>query len=212
MRHHLILAGGGHTHALVLRMWAMGQVRRPADTLVTLVNRHGTALYSGMVPAVVAGLHPRHACAIDLRRLCGLAGVTFVQAEITGVAVAPRELRLAGRPPLRFDRLSLDVGAVTVVPDGARAVKPLEPFLDWALAARPAGGLRIRGGGAAAVELALAFRARGIPCRLLLRGRSLRLGSASAARAGERLLAEAGIPIEREVAPGTPADLACTGS
>jgi selenide,water dikinase len=62
------------------------------------------------------------------------------------------------------------------------------------------------------VELALALRARGYGPRLLLRGQGLRLGSAAANRLGERLLAEAGIPLERSVLQAAPADLACTGS
>jgi selenide,water dikinase len=211
-RHQLLLAGGGHSHVLVLRRWLMRPRLRPPHTRITLVSRHGTALYSGLLPAVVAGLEPPEAAAIDLRRLCTLAGVTFVQAEITGLDPAAWELRLAGRPPLRFDRLSLDLGAVTAVVGEAMAVKPLEPFLAWAGRRQAGEPLRIRGGGAAAVELALAFRARGMACELLLQGECLRLGSAAANRAGERLLAQAAIPIERRAPDDAPADLACTGS
>ncbi len=211
-RQQLVLAGGGHSHVLVLRRWLMRPRVRPPQTRLVLVSRHGTALYSGLLPAVVAGLEPPAAAAIDLRRLCTLAGVVFVQAEITGLDPAARELQLAGRPPLRFDRLSLDLGAVTAAPGQAMAVKPLEPFLAWAERRSAGEPLVIRGGGAAAVELALAFRARGMACRLLLKGESLHLGSAAANRAGERLLAQAAIPIQRRAPPEAPADLACTGS
>jgi selenide,water dikinase len=212
LRFHLVLAGGGHTHALLLRRWLMRPRLRPAHTLVTLVSRQSTAFYSGTLPALVAGLIAPEACAIDLRRLCALAGVSFLRAEIVGLDPVARELRLEGRPPLRFDRLSLDVGAVTDWGDSGQPVKPLEPFLAWLSTLTPGSELRIRGGGAAAVELALALRARGHGPRLLLRGQGLRLGSAAANRLGERLLAEAGIPLERSVPSEAPADLACTGS
>jgi len=263
LRFHLVLAGGGHTHALLLRRWLMRPRLRPAHTLVTLVSRQSTAFYSGTLPALVAGLIAAEESAIDLRRLCALAGVTFLRAEIVGLDPLARELRLEGRPPLRFDRLSLDVGAVTAggstEPDAAprlgpeadgpkldpsgkggrqptglvdlklsppgdalsgatesvaagQPVKPLEPFLAWLSTLAPGSELRIRGGGAAAVELALALRARGHAPRLLLRGQGLRLGSGAANRLGERLLAEAGIPLERSVPQEAPADLACTGS
>lgn len=215
-RHLLVLAGGGHSHVLVLRRWLMRPHTRPPRTRLILVSRHGTALYSGLLPAVVAGLEPLEAAAIDLRRLCTLAGVTFVKAEITGLDPAARELPLAGRPPLRFDRLSLDLGAVTATSGWsageAMAVKPLEPFLAWAERRRAGQPLVIRGGGAAAVELALAFRARGMACELLLKGERLQLGSAAANRAGEQLLAQAAIPIQRRAPAEAPADLACTGS
>jgi selenide,water dikinase len=165
-----------------------------------------------MVPGLVAGLYEHDDCAIDLRRLCDLAGVAFLQAEINGLNLAARQLLLEGRPPLGFERLSLNVGAVTVEAGGARSVKPLEPFLAWGESLSAGRSVTLRGGGAAAVELALALKARGIASRLLLRGRQLHLGSPAANRAGERLLAEAGIPVERDVPAGAAADLACTGS
>jgi len=189
---------------------------RPAGTELVLVSRHSTALYSGMVPGLVAGLYGRDACAIDLRQLCCQAGVTFLQAEITGLDLLNRQLQLQHRPALHFDRLSLDLGAMTcpgAPGDGpAQPVKPLEPFLAWAEQRSLDQPLRIRGGGAAAVELALAFRARGGTVRLLLRGERLQLGSAAANRLAERELAQAGITVERSVDPAAPADLLCTGS
>jgi len=210
----LVLAGGGHSHALLLRMWAMargGGSRRPAAQ-ITLVSRRSTALYSGMVPGLVAGLYDEPTCAIDLRRLCLLANATFVQAEITGLDPQARELQLEGRPSLRWDWLSLDVGAETIdTAHAAVAVKPLEPFLRWC-AQQKQGSLRIRGGGAAAVEVALALRGRGLQPELLLRGNALHLGSAAANRLGERLLEGAGISVERNSPEDAAADLACTGS
>ena len=72
--------GGGYSHALLLRRWAMQPHRRPQG-LITLVNRQSTSLYSGMVPGLVAGHYPREAVAIDLRQLSDQAGVAFVVAE-----------------------------------------------------------------------------------------------------------------------------------
>ena len=226
-RQRLLLAGGGHSHALLLRMWAMRPTLRPDATEITLVSRCGASFYSGMVPGLVAGIYQRQQCAIDLRQLCRQAGVRFVQAEIEGLDVAARRLRLRGRPPLTYEWLSLDVGAVTdrgrAAGDGSgpatageeptpMAVKPLEPFLSWCEGLTPGQRIRLRGGGAAAVELALALRRRGLACVLLLRGDNLHLGSAAANRAGERLLQRAGVAIERQVPPQAPADLLCTGS
>ncbi|MGB5133543.1 MAG: bifunctional NADH dehydrogenase FAD-containing subunit/selenide, water dikinase SelD, partial [Prochlorococcaceae cyanobacterium] len=217
---HLVLAGGGHTHALVLLRWAMALRRgRPiaGGALVTLVSRASTALYSGMVPGLLAGIYDRDACAIDLRRLCRQAGVTFIAAEMTGLDPGARTLALQGRPPLHWDWLSLDVGSETAMPGGpvsapsgsspAQGVKPLEPFLAWAEARlAEAGGrggrgtdLAIRGGGAAAVEIALALKGRGLRPELLLRDRALHLGAAASNRLGESLLAAASIPVRPQV-------------
>lgn len=224
----LLLAGGGHTHALVLLRWLMARKRPPGA--ITLVNRHSTALYSGMVPGLVAGFYDRDACSIDLRRLCREAGVTFIAAEITGLNLAKHLLLLADRPPLHWDWLSLDVGSTTgTVPKGALGVKPLEPFLNWlppaaGQHAAPGGStqaavelpwgttLTIRGGGAAAVELALALGGRGYATELLLRSDNLHLGSPAANQLGESLLRQAGIPVRRRAAAAAPTTLACTGS
>ena len=221
-QHLLVLAGGGHSHALLLRRWILQPRLKPARTAVLLINRRSTALYSGLVPALVAGLLPEADGAIDLRELCRCAGVAFLQAEIIGLDAAAGTLVLEGRPPLRYGVLSLDVGAQTLAPPAAagtvapQPVKPLEPFLAW-LRGRLQGpgcppALAIRGGGAAAVELALALRARGLEPRLLLRSRGLQLGSPLAGRRAEALLARRGIAVERAVPPGAASDLACTGS
>ena len=221
-RQLLVLAGGGHSHALLLLRWIMRPRLRPPATAVFLVNRVSTALYSGMLPGLVAGLYSRDDCAIDLRALCQRAGVGFIQAEITGVDPQNRLLQLQGRPALRFDCLSLDVGCQTRwpastagQPPAPQAVKPLEPFLAWLeqrLKPPEPTPLAIRGGGAAAVELALALRARGLSPSLLLRSGALHLGSAAANRAGEHLLAAAEIPLIRHAPDQAAAELACTGS
>ena len=210
----LLLAGGGHSHALLLRMWAMRPRRRPRAR-ISLISRGGTALYSGMVPGLVAGLYAPEEVAIDLRQLCAAAGVQFIAAEITGLDLPRQELLLECRPALRWDWLSLDVGAVGAPPAGERAVKPLEPFLRWAAELQPGEPVAIRGGGMAAVELALALAGRGLRCELLLRGQELKLGSAAAHRLGEALLPRAGLGLQRAVGAGgggPRAQLACTGS
>jgi len=227
----LVLAGGGHSHALVLRLWAMHPKRRPPG-LITLVNRQSSALYSGMVPGLVAGIYSPEECAIDLRRLCALTGVSFVQAEITAVDLARQELVLAGRPPLAWDLLSLDVGAEVGASEGGESspgplpVKPLEPFLAWCHGLEAPQAIAIHGGGAAAVEVALALGHRGLKPSLRLRGEQLNLGSRAANRLGESLLQVAGVPLlrnwrkEQALANASAPDsnqepspaLACTGS
>lgn len=214
---HLILAGGGHTHALVLRLWAMQPQRRP-NAWITLVSRQSTALYSGLVPGLIAGLYGRDACAIDLRQLADRAGVNLVLAEITGLDLAGQRLLLAGRPALRFDWLSLDVGATTAVPEStgaapALAVKPLEPMLAWCDGLEPGQELQVQGSGAAAVEVALALKARGHQPQLQTKAGGLELGTAAANRLLKRVLGQEGIAMATAAADGAPAaTIACTGS
>ena len=182
----LILAGGGHSHALLLRRWAMQPERRPSG-LITLVNRSSTALYSGMVPGLIARRYSRREVAIDLRRLADQAGVALVIAEISGLDLQERCLHLRDRPALTFDQLSLDVGAVSasapapVRPDARSLIpiKPLEPALalleredqqmqEAAAAMTP---FCVIGAGLAGVEVALALRQRWPTRPLALYGR-----------------------------------------
>ena len=157
----LVLAGGGHSHALVLKRWAMQPEKRPKRSIV-LVNRTSTALYSGMVPGLIAGIYSPDQLAIDLRQLCDRAGVTFVEAEITGLTPQQNCLTLKGRPALHFDWLSLDVGAVSRPSATGIPIKPLETSLAFLESEDPADPrpLRVIGAGAAGLEVVLALRRR----------------------------------------------------
>ena len=93
----LLLAGGGHTHALLLRRWAMHPSSRPAAEAITLVSAGSTSLYSGLIPAALQGALPIDDCAIDLRELCRGAGVTFVQATIAATQQRPAYQTVMGQ-------------------------------------------------------------------------------------------------------------------
>jgi selenide,water dikinase len=178
-RRDLLLLGGGHAHALALRMLAM----RPVEGLrITLVSPASHTPYSGMLPGLIAGHYRFEDTHIDLARLCQWADVRFVTAEATGVDALRRRVHLAGRPPLGYDLLSIDIGSqpeLDSVP-GARAfaipVKPVAQLWSrWlALASELADGrprrIAVVGGGAGSVELvlAMAHRLRDAPVTLYL--------------------------------------------
>ncbi|MFO7629231.1 MAG: AIR synthase related protein, partial [Prochlorococcaceae cyanobacterium] len=167
----MVLAGGGHSHAVLLQRWAM--VGTPKGLGITLVNRSSTALYSGTVPGLIGGLYQQRECRIDLRRLAEVAGVSLIVAEITGLELQRQQLLLRNRPPVRWDLLSLDVGAVTApattqagdpIPELAEglAIKPLEPFLCWWGSSRNAETpITVVGDGAAGLEVTLALAGHG---------------------------------------------------
>ena len=158
----LVLAGGGHSHALLLKRWAMRPQHRP-DRRILLVNRRGSALYSGMVPALIAGIEKQDRVEINLRQLCDRAGVAFIQAEICGVDLQRQRLQLTNRPDITYGLLSLDVGAVSRGHDAEGvAIKPLEPalaFLDDQDPSSPT-AFRVVGAGSAGLEVVLALRRR----------------------------------------------------
>jgi selenide,water dikinase len=102
----LLLIGGGHAHALVLRRWGM----RPVPGVrLTLVSPEATAPYTGMLPGHVAGHYPREALDIDLVRLARFAGARF----IPGGSWRSTPRRGARRSPPgggSYDIASLDIG------------------------------------------------------------------------------------------------------
>ena len=110
---HFVLAGGGHTHALILLRWVMRPDLRPKG-LITLVSKNSTTLYSGMVPGLIAGQYKYDELSIELRHLTSQAGVAFVSAKIVGLDLIRNCLLIDDRPPLYFSRLSLNVGAETL--------------------------------------------------------------------------------------------------
>ena len=220
----LLLAGGGHSHALVLRRWAMNPSKRPSG-LITLVSRTSTALYSGMVPGLIAGIYQRDQVEVDLRDLADQAGVALVVAEITGLDLQNQELQLHQRPALPYEHLSLNLGAVTP-PSSARTpglvpIKPLEPALAFLTdldkqmldPARAAAPFLVVGSGLAAVETVLALRRRWPmrPLVLRIRPRHLKPVLIRALREASIQILETSELDQTEELKTTPG-LVCTGS
>jgi selenide,water dikinase len=165
----LILAGGGHSHAEVLRR--CGRARLP-DTEIVLVSPGRHTAYSGMLPGLVAGHYAYRDIHLDLEALARRAGARFVQNAVRAVDAAARRLELADGVTLHYDLLSLDVGSVAdanAVPGAAEfvlPVRPVESFLQrWeAVVLRTQSGairkIAVVGGGAGGVELLLAIQHR----------------------------------------------------
>jgi selenide, water dikinase len=159
----VVLIGGGHAHALLLRRWGMRPV---AGARLTLINPAPTAPYTGMLPGFVAGHYTRDELEIDLVRLARHAGARIIFGKVTGIDRKAQRIIIPGRPPLPYDIASLDIGITSDMPeipgfaDHAVAAKPLGRFAERWAAFRAAGGgdVALIGGGVAGVELALAMR------------------------------------------------------
>ena len=159
----LVLIGGGHAHALVLRAWAMAPM---PGVRVTVINPGPTAPYTGMLPGHVAGHYPRAAMMIDLVRLARAARARLILDHATGLDLDQTRVHLGGRAPLHFDVASIDIGIGSGLPDlpgfaeHGVAAKPLGEYAEsWdRFVARQsvAANLVILGAGVGGVELALA--------------------------------------------------------
>lgn len=166
----VVLIGGGHTHALVLRRWGMTPL---AGVRLTLINPGPTAAYSGMLPGHVAGHYTRAALDIDLVRLARFANARLILGRVTGIDRDSRRVSVSNHVDVAYDAASIDIGITTELP-------AIEGFAEHALGAKPLGvfaaaweryqnditqtstqaQVAIIGGGVAGVELALAMMHR----------------------------------------------------
>ncbi|MBW4695597.1 MAG: selenide, water dikinase SelD [Lyngbya sp. HA4199-MV5] len=167
----VVLLGGGHSHAIALRM--LGMKPMPGVRLTLLTEASDTA-YSGMLPGHVAGFYSREECHMDLRRLAQFAGAQFCVDRAIGLDLAQKRVLCANRPPVGFDLLSINIGSTPKLPDvmGDRdaiiPAKPVRQFLehwdqvvsDFARTPEKARTIGIVGGGAGGVELALTMQHR----------------------------------------------------
>jgi len=165
----LVLVGGGHSHAAVLKRFGEDPV---AGVELVLVNPGRYAAYSGMIPGLIAGDYEWRQCHIDLEKLAGFAGARFVEDRAAGIDPGARRVALAGGEALEYALLSIDVGstpAALAVPGVARyavSVRPVERLIaaleDLRERSRRGEIARVAvvGAGAAGVELALSLQQR----------------------------------------------------
>ncbi|WP_291727478.1 selenide, water dikinase SelD [Leisingera sp. F5] len=204
----LVLVGGGHTHALVLRKWGM---RPLPGARLTVINPGPTAPYSGMLPGFVAGHYGRDELDIDLVRLARFAGARVVLGTADHIDTAAQLVHVPGRPPIAYDVASVDVGITSAMPD-------LPGFASHGIPAKPLGRFAARwdafrdggtpahvaviGGGVAGVELilamAFALRSRGrlAQATLIDSDEALRATGEKARQKLRRALVEQGVRLE----------------
>ena len=129
----LVLVGGGHAHALVMRMWGMNP--QPGARL-TLINPEPVTPYTGMLPGHIAGHYARVDMMIDLVRLSRFAGARLILDYATGIDPATKRIALMNRPSISYDVASIDTGITSDLPaipgfhDHAVAAKPLGTYAD----------------------------------------------------------------------------------
>lgn len=199
----LVLIGGGHTHALVLKHFGM----RPIPGVsITLINPGPTAPYTGMLPGHIAGHYARSDLDIDLYRLARFAGARLLTTLAFDIDLDRKCVRTGSGREVAYDIASVDIGVTSMLsgtPGFAShgiPAKPLGPLAQQWRAFLAAGGgddVVVIGGGVAGVELALAMAHRlrqdrsGARVTLLERGTALTaLPRASADRLRRRLKAQ----------------------
>ncbi|HSC58570.1 MAG TPA: FAD-dependent oxidoreductase [Gemmatimonadales bacterium] len=167
----LVLVGAGHAHLAVLDALA----REPLDDVeTTVVTTDPRQFHPSLLADTVRGTVPFDGITVDVAALARRAGARLKVATATALDRARREIKLGDGTAVRYDVASIATGAGLAGADreGVRTwalmVRPaaeaaaLGPALDGVVR-RKAGGaieLAVVGGGADAIELALATRTR----------------------------------------------------
>lgn len=162
----LVLIGGGHTHAIALRLFGMHPL---PGVRITLLTEASDTPYSGMLPGHVAGFYTYADCHIDLRSLAQFAGAQLYLDRAIGLDLANHRVICANRPPIGFDVASIDIGSTPKLPsvlgdlEAVIPAKPVRQFLErWnqvvdqvKQAPEQPYTIALVGGGPGGVELAL---------------------------------------------------------
>jgi selenide,water dikinase len=165
----LVLIGGGHTHAIALRMFGMKPL---PGVRITLITEASDTPYSGMLPGQIAGFYSHDECHIDLRRLAQFAQAELYIDRVIGLDLTNKKVLCTNHPPVAFDLLSIDIGSTPAkisVPGAAEYTIPAKPvsqlLAHWYQLVEQVKQnpqqplcLGIVGGGAGGVELALAMQ------------------------------------------------------
>ena len=172
----LVMVGGGHSHALVLRK--MGMKPWPANVSITLITNLADTPYSGMLPCHIAGLYDFDTAHIDLRPLTRFANCRLIMDQMVGLDPDKRQVICRDHPPIAYDTLSIDIGSTPTksqVPGAAHYAIPAKPVpgllkawaayltaLETTLEKDPQtpATISIVGGGVGGVEMAFAMQVR----------------------------------------------------
>ncbi len=168
--HQVVLVGGGHAHVHVLEGFAD---QPPPDAHVTLVVDQPIAVYSGMVPGLVAGQYTAAELSIDVRPLAARVGAKVILAPAVRVDTANRRIDLDGADPVPYDLAAFDIGSTVAgldlpgVREHALPTRPIGRFVqrvgeivDRAKADTHAWRIVVVGGGSGGVELAFTLQHR----------------------------------------------------
>ncbi len=168
----VVLVGGGHAHALVLRSWAKTPL---PNAEITVINPSQTAPYTGMLPGFIAGHYSRDQLDYSLVELTKPANTKLVVGKATGIDRNTKTIAVEGHPPIEYNICSINVGVTSAIPDlpgfdrhrfGVNA-KPLGPFAtQWTSFVENCSSspkvpdVCVIGGGVAGCELAMAMSYR----------------------------------------------------
>ncbi|MFN6475193.1 FAD-dependent oxidoreductase [Nostoc sp. DedQUE07] len=168
---NMVLIGGGHSHAIVIKMFGIKPLTGVRLILITTASE---TAYSGMLPGHIAGFYSHNECHIDLQPLANFAQVQLYIDTVVALDLKNNKVLCDNGLAVDFDMLSIDIGSTPAIlsvsgaAEYAIAAKPVSQLLEhWyelieTVGKNPQEPIRIAivGGGAGGVELALSMQSR----------------------------------------------------
>ncbi len=170
---HLVLVGGGHTNALLMKSWLMKPNLIPSVP-ITIISRDSFLVYSSMYPSVISRSISLKQSLINISSLANSAKVSFVNSEVRDIQFDNQQIILKNRPSIQYSKIILNCGSATKVSNKfSKLVKDdiactIRPFLksyqfiksEDAFNTKNELPFVIIGSGLGAIEIAFALRKR----------------------------------------------------
>jgi len=170
---HLVLIGGGHSNALLLRKWLMRPFLKPKCP-ISIISRDFQLVYSAMYPGVIAGEFKIDETLINIYSLANSAKISFIRDEISNINFLQKKVFFHKRPYIRYSNLVLNFGSETKIESHFndllknKIAFPIKPFFKSYEEIRREDvndsykelPFVIVGSGLAAIEISLALRKR----------------------------------------------------
>ncbi|AFZ48054.1 pyridine nucleotide-disulfide oxidoreductase family protein [Cyanobacterium stanieri PCC 7202] len=165
----LVLIGGGHSHAIALKMCADNPLK---NVKIVLINDVEKTPYSGMLPGYIAGYYTIEQTHIDLQKLAKKSQTKLIIDQVIDINTTQNTVTCSSGKIIPYDFLSIDIGStpdksnIKGAKEYATPAKPVPTLLEkWHnildnCRQKPQENitLNIIGGGAGGVELALNMR------------------------------------------------------
>ena len=104
----LVFIGGGHSHAIALKLWG----KKPLLGInITLISNVKNTPYSGMLPAYLAGYYSYQESHINLEKLCQFARINLIIDEVINIDCQNKKIMCKSGEKVNFDLLSIDIGS-----------------------------------------------------------------------------------------------------
>jgi NADH dehydrogenase FAD-containing subunit len=163
MGKHLVLAGGGHAHLMVLLNLAIFIEKGHRVTLISPSPYH---YYSGMGPGLLSGIYRPQDVRFHVQKTAEARGATFVKDKVVRINPVKKILSLQSGEQVAYDIASFNTGSEVpltgLIREHRENIIPVKPifnllkarrFLIPVLKERPM-NLIVIGGGPAGVEIA----------------------------------------------------------